>query len=90
MSLIKCKKVYSLIGEDVKDLSKLPLRELRKMDDIIVCEGMVIESEKTLDPNRRFTEFVCLVCGRRFYFETRRYINVLKALNIDFSGRLQS
>lgn len=87
-SLIKCKKLYSPTGKDVSTLTRLPLRELREISDILVCEGMVIEAEKALTPNRKFTEFTCIICGHNFYFETRKYMKVLKALGIDYSGRV--
>ena len=58
------------------------------MPDLTICEGFVTEADKNLDINRPLTEFVCMSCGRRFYFDTKKYIKVLKALNIDFSARV--
>jgi hypothetical protein len=87
MSLIHCKKVYSAEG-DASHMQKLPLRELRKIPDITICEGFVIEAGWTLDVNKPTVELMCVHCGNRFYFETRRYIKVLDALGVDYSGRL--
>lgn len=87
ISLIHCKKVYSPEG-DVGYLSRLPLRDIRKIPEITICEGFVIEADKVLDVNRPATEFVCLHCGRRFYFNTKRYIKVLDALGVDYTSRL--
>ena len=53
-----------------------------------VTQTEVIEADKILDVNRPATEFVCLHCGRRFYFNTKRYIKVLDALGVDYTSRL--
>jgi hypothetical protein len=88
LSLLKCKRVISKTGEDVSYLSKLPYSELKNRDDIVLCGGMVVEADKVLDTNKAYTEFVCLMCGRGFYFQTRRYLKVLDALKVDYSGRI--
>jgi predicted RNA-binding Zn-ribbon protein involved in translation (DUF1610 family) len=86
--MIRCKKVYSHDGQDASYLSKLPLPQLREIPDITICEGMVTEAEWTLNTKKPTVEFVCANCGRRFYYETRKYLRVLDALNVDYSGRL--
>lgn len=52
------------------------------------CGGGVIEDEKVLDPSRKFTTLVCLMCGHNLEVLTTKYIKFLKALNVDFSRRL--
>jgi RNase P subunit RPR2 len=52
------------------------------------CGGFVVEAERSLDRNRPYTEFFCIHCGKRFYFQTKRYLKILDALKIDYSGRL--
>lgn len=87
MSLLHCKKVYDPEG-NAAELQQLPLRELRKIPGITICEGFVIEASWTLNVNKPTVELMCVHCGRRTYCETRKYIKLLDALKIDYSGRL--
>jgi len=53
------------------------------------CRGMVIESDIYFNPYTKMTEFECINCGRSFEFSTQKYIGIMKALNIDYTGRLR-
>jgi hypothetical protein len=96
VSVIHCKKIYSATKtpKEIEVLSKREdgrsksLAELRLIEDITICEGFVIEAEWTLNVKKPTVELVCLHCGKRFYYETRKYLTVLDALGIDYSGRL--
>lgn len=88
MALFHCKKVYSPDGEDVSEIQKLPIRQLRKIPNITICEGFVIEATWTLNTKKPTVELMCIHCGRRTYYETRKYLRLLDALGIDYSGRL--
>lgn len=90
MSLIKCKKVYSSDNVDPAIYAEMPLKKLRQLEDVTVCEGFVVESEPMIDLNNSFVELECVHCGKKVYFETDRYLKVLNALKINTRYRTRS
>lgn len=81
-------RVEGYTDDENRALEILPLHQLRKMPGATVCEGMVVETEKNINPHKIGTELGCIMCGRTFIFNTKKYLKVLDALGIDYSRRL--
>lgn len=88
MSLVHCKKIYCNDGTDPATYAGESLTTLRKLENVTVCEGWVKEAEPFINRNHPTVELECVHCGTRKYFDTIKYLSVLKALNINYKYRL--
>ena len=52
------------------------------------CRGTVVEADYGISTSRKKQELVCLSCGKYYEVDTKKYLNFLDMLHIDYTGRL--